>query len=65
MKVFLDRPYLCPLCHRKVRQLYPVTRYDKKAGRWTNGMACLACCGPAEDERTSIGGPHRHRAIQR
>lgn len=64
MTVLLDRPYLCPVCRRKVRQLYPLTHYDKKTGHWENVNACLACCGPVGEESPSIG-IIKHRAIER
>jgi hypothetical protein len=65
MGVLLDRPYLCPLCHRKVRQLYPLVHYDAKLGHWRPVNACLACCGPSEQEDSTVAGPFRHKAIER
>lgn len=63
-RVFLARPYLCPVCHRKVRQLYPLTHYDHKARHWRPVNACLACCGPSGEDGPIIA-PQLHRAIQR
>lgn len=65
MGVLLDRPFECPLCHRKVRQLYPLTRYDEHARHFVNGKACLACCGPEGEDPTQIGSQFRARKIQR
>lgn len=64
-RIFLDRPFLCPVCRRKVRQLYPLTHYSDKTGHWVAVEACLACCGPAGDDGRGLGGPFRHRAIER
>lgn len=65
MSILLDRPFKCPKCGRNVRQLYPVTDYDKKVGRFVNGKACLACCGPEGEDPTQIGSQFRARKIQR
>lgn len=65
MGVLLDRPFQCPKCRRPVRQLYPLTDYDKKSGKWVNGQACLACCGPEGPEPDGIGSQFRARKIQR
>lgn len=63
-RVLLDRPYVCPLCHHKVRQLYPLTHYDPKARHFVNVKACLSCCGPAGDEGPTFD-IFRHRVIER
>lgn len=66
-RVFLPRPFVCPVCHRKTRQLYPLTRYDHHKHRWVNGDACLACCGPEypDDEKPLIDSQFRRRSIER
>jgi hypothetical protein len=66
VNILLDRPFHCPICSQRVRQLYPLTHYDDKKRRWVNVNACLACCGPAgNDDQIAWPNLLRHRPIER
>ncbi len=65
-RILLDRPYVCPICKGKVRQLYPVTLYNHKSGHWVPVNACLPCCGAPGDDGTAVTPLGlRYKPIQR